>query len=106
MIEIDIQVPVGPHTHSVPEIVEQAVAAEALTVTMRSTLAQYPGSVHWHLKRGKERGTLEVTWWPNRSRLWLKVASGRSAEWIHGTACRLKFQIESDRQSCQLEKTP
>ena len=42
----------------------------------------YPGSRHWHYRRGRERGTLEITFWPAQRRLWLKVAAGRTSAWI------------------------
>ena len=44
---------------------------------MKGTLASFPNCVHWHWKRGKERGTLEITWWGKQDRLWFKVAAGR-----------------------------
>ena len=47
-----------------------------------STLAKYPGCTHWHLKRGMEQGTLEVTLWPSEGRLWASVQAGRAGEWI------------------------
>src|SRR4051794_41704257 len=56
-------------------VVESACASAGLTITMRGTLAAYPGCVHWHLKRGRERGTLEITWWPKTAELWFKVAT-------------------------------
>jgi len=95
MIDIEIKTSADPARASVPQVVEQAFAGEALIVTMRGTLAQYPGCIHWHVKRGKEPGTLEATWWPEQNRLWFKVATGRSADWIDKTAARLKTQIES-----------
>ena len=45
-------------------------------------LASYPGSSHWHISRPGLSGVLEVTWWPQRERFWLKVASNRDAVWI------------------------
>lgn len=95
MIDIEIQLSADVPRDSIPEIVEQALSAESLTITMRSTLVQYPGCVHWHLKRGKERGTLEATWWPQRNRLWVKVAPGCEGDWIAETTNRLKTLIES-----------
>ena len=31
-----------------------------------------------------ERGTLEVTLWPARRRLWMSVHANRGAEWVEG----------------------
>jgi hypothetical protein len=45
-------------------------------------LKTYPGSLHWHLTKPGQAGTLELTWWPKGQRLWAKVASNREAPWI------------------------
>ena len=45
-------------------------------------MAKYPGCTHWHLKKDRETGTLELTWWPARNRLWFKIATGRQADWM------------------------
>lgn len=68
-----------------PATLLEAIATElGLVVRLRSTLATYPGSIHWHFQRPGERGTLELTWWPSGGRLWLKVHPMRSAPWIEG----------------------
>ena len=95
MIEIALKVPDPVQSGSVPEIIERVCAAESLTITLRSTLAQYPNSLHWHLKLGNERGILEVTWWAQQNKLWFKVAAGRTGSWIDATAARLKQEIEA-----------
>ncbi len=62
--------------------VERAAEALGLTVTMKGTLKSYPGSIHWHFKRGGAKGVLEITVWPKQSRAWIAVQDGRKAEWI------------------------
>ncbi len=102
MVETDVKIPVefqsGQQTINVVEIVERSCGMEALTCTMKGTLAGYPGCVHWHWKKGKETGTLEISWWAQRKRLWFKVASGRGGSWIEETVVRLKRQIECELQ--------
>src|SRR3970040_3187122 len=61
---------------------ERAPKPRGLLTTQVTTLSKYPGSVHWHFKKGKGRGTLEATYWPERHRAWLSYRSGREAEWI------------------------
>jgi hypothetical protein len=34
------------------------------------------------LKKERERGTLELTWWPGKRRLWFKIQAGRTGDWI------------------------
>jgi hypothetical protein len=64
-------------------------------VTLCGTLKQYPGCVHWHLKHGADKGTLEITLWRAQRRVWFKVSSNRSAKWIELTMNNLKACIES-----------
>ena len=96
MTEEDIPLPDAVASAAVPEIVERACADAGLILTRKSTLASFAGCVHWHFKKGKERGTLEVTWWERGNRLWFKVASGRTGEWIAETLPRLTKCIKDD----------
>jgi hypothetical protein len=57
----EIAVPPDAQLLGAEEVIERCCEAAGLHVTMKGTVAAYPGSVHWHLKRGKEPGTLEVT---------------------------------------------
>jgi hypothetical protein len=83
--EIDIQTPVHVTSDKIVPAVDATAAVEGLTITMRGSLKAYPGSTHWHLKRGPGRGTLEITWWPERNRLWIKIHARRTAAWIDET---------------------
>ena len=94
MREMDLGVPPGCRADAIPRRIEEAIAAENLIVTQKSTLAHYPGCLHWHIKRGKERGVLEITWWEKENRLWFKIAAGRMADWIEATAAKLRALIE------------
>jgi hypothetical protein len=65
------------------------VAAAGLQITLETTLAGHPGSVHWHLRaQGERRGTLEFTWCPSRA--WLEVRASREAPWIDAAVARLQ----------------
>lgn len=92
MIEIEIHVP--RRVHSVPRLIEQICSLEGLEIALKGTLARYPGSVHWHFKKGKQPGTLEITWWERENRLWFKVAAGRRAGWIDVMLEPLQEKIE------------
>ncbi len=80
MIETPLLLP-GP-CESWAEQVEQIAGDLCLVVTMRGTLRKYPGSLHWHLKKGTLAGVLEVTVWPSESRAWVSNQSGRQGDWI------------------------
>lgn len=51
-------------------------------IVLESSLAKFPGSTHWHLRRGGATGTLEVTWWPRTDEFWVSFHSNREADWM------------------------
>jgi hypothetical protein len=95
MTEIDMNLPPNYSASDLPPIIERVCLAAGLTITHTTTLAQYPGSIHWHLKRGKQPGTLEITWWETKQRLWFKVAAGRTGEWMEELLPVLREGIEA-----------
>ena len=64
------------------EAVAEAAAMYSLQVASDGTLKSLPGSRHWHLKRPKEPGTLEITYCPNDGRLWVCYHSNRAGRWV------------------------
>ena len=95
MLEVELQIPTDAKSDSVDKFIEQVCSANNLTCTLKGTLASYPGCIHWHFKMGKQKGTLEITWWKSKNRLWFKVAKGRMGDWIDEDLAKLKKQIES-----------
>ena len=91
MIEVPLQVPADAKSDSVIRVVEQACNASGLTQTLKGTLASYPGCIHWHFKKDKQKGTLEITWWESENRLWFKIANGRAGKWIDEILPKLKI---------------
>ena len=94
MIEVELQIPADAISDSVVKVVEQVCKADGLTQALKGTLASCPGCVHWHFRKDKQKGTLEITWWELENRLWFKVAKGRTGEWIDEMLSKLKRQIE------------
>ncbi|MGH8102996.1 MAG: hypothetical protein ACREJQ_00570 [bacterium] len=95
MLEIDIQLSYGAVTRNVVRAVEQSCVAAGLTRHSRGALAKYPGCIHLHYRKGREPGTLEITFWPKQSRLWFKVHPRRRAPWMDFILPRLRASIES-----------
>lgn len=62
-------------------MVELFCAREGLSTTVKTTLKGVPGSVHWHFKKVAEPGTLEVTYSPLDSSLYISVHKNRRARW-------------------------
>ena len=97
MLEVEVRLASRVNPASVSRTVERLCRREGLTLTAKTTLAKYPGSVHWHFKMGKKPGTLEVTWWRPEGRLWFKVAGNRTGAWIEDTVAQLKSQLQRSR---------
>ena len=91
----EVAVPEGVDLEGAVGTVERCFGELGLRVAMKGTLAAHKGCVHWHLKRGKERGTLEVTLWPARRRAWLSVHANRGAAWIEETLGQLKHAVQA-----------
>lgn len=91
VIEIDLP----PESTLSETIIENCCAENKLDIALKGTLSKYPGCVHWHLKQGKQRGTLEVTWWPQQHRLWLSIQPGRTGEWVEEAAQSLKEKLNA-----------
>src|SRR5689334_1210295 len=89
MTEWKVPVENWSRSDSLERAVESACAELDLTATLKGTLAAYAGSTHWHWKRGRERGVLEITLWPAGRRLWISVQSGRTGYWTSQVAERL-----------------
>jgi len=76
-------------------IVDGFCREQALSITMKTTLSKYPGSIHWHIRSRSARGTLELTLWPQRGRAWFSMQDGRKGEWVMITAHRMKQTMEA-----------
>ena len=77
----EIAIAPGVPLAQVAQNIENFVEAAGLRVTTRTTLAEFPGSIHWHIKRGKEAGTLEATLFNRERRIGLNVRKGREGVW-------------------------
>ena len=93
MYERDVSLTGAVSAELVEQGVERACREMGLHIGMRDTLARYPGSIHWHVKRGSGRGTLEITFAPGPNRLWLAVHAGRKADWIDEALTTLPARI-------------
>ena len=95
MTEVELQIPANASSEHVIEVVENVCISHNLICARKGTLAGYPGSTHWHFKMGKQKGTLEITWWETKNRLWFKVAKGRTGDWMEQSTPVLKKKIEN-----------
>jgi len=94
MITAEVKLPSSVDHRRVERIVEQTCKARGLEMTMKTSLVSYPGSAHWHFKKGTARGTIEVTFWRDGKRLWISVHSNRAGSWTAGEMHELKSDLE------------
>jgi len=91
----DVDLPTGIAFADAARLVESRADAEGLRITLRGTLAQHPGSLHWHFKRGREPGTLEVTLLQSERCIRLAVHAGRVGPWTASVLERLASALEA-----------
>ena len=82
MQHIEIELPQGTNLSKAEKTIDATLAEVGLQVSLRGTLKKLPGCIHWHAKSPGQRGTLELTLWPQQRRTWISIQSGRAAEWI------------------------
>ena len=95
MIEIQVNCrDISPRRFArLSKTIDELAASHGLSITMKKPIAKSPGSIHWHLKKGRERGTLEVTLLPE-GRLWFSMHENRSAAWVLTIAREFKRKLE------------
>jgi hypothetical protein len=96
---IDIPLLDNADCQAVQSAIDNAICDLGLTITLLGTLKKFPGSVHWHVKDGRQPGTLEITLWPEEHRAWLTIQDGRTADWIDTCAATLIQVIEARLQA-------
>lgn len=95
MREIEIPMPSNPDFPAIARTIEEALVSNGLQITLKTTLGKYPGSTHWHIKNGKDKGILEITLWPSQTRAWFSIQSGRKADWIQPKIARLQRLLKT-----------
>jgi hypothetical protein len=95
-LEVDVAQIDGRRFSRLAQTIDELNAAHGLSIGMKGSLKKFPGSIHWHLKKGRERGTLEVTLLPAERRLWFSMHENRSAAWVMKVAREFKRKIEGE----------
>ena len=93
---LTVRVKLPPHADlaRVKGLVESTCRSRGLSGHVKTSLKSYPGSVHWHFKKGDERGVIEVTFWEGQRRLWINVHSNRTGPWTTDEVRGLKADLE------------
>jgi GT2 family glycosyltransferase len=93
LITIEVHSPTGGF-QKLEKTIEKSCKEYGLSLKLKSSLAKYPDSVHWHYKKGREPGTLEITFLKKEKRLWFSVQSKRKGPWIRSAISHLKAKFE------------
>ena len=94
MLEVKVRVPAGADLSQAERLIEACCADEGLSVTMRTSLRMYGDNVHWHFKKGEERGTLEITLLRAERGISFYVHDNRRGPWTKKAIGALKPAIE------------
>ena len=94
MQQVEFTVPSQADLTKTDALVERVCAAHGLHAALKGTLATYPGSIHWHYKKPKQKGTLELTLLRADRRIWASIHSNRGAPWIEASLSQLRAGIE------------
>jgi hypothetical protein len=94
MQEVEFTIPRRCDLANAARLIEEVCSGLGLNLAMKGTLATYPGCVHWHYKKQKEKGTLELTLLPSDKRIWASVHTGRRAPWIEILLPRVQRAVE------------
>ena len=73
--------------------IEEACLQAGLSLSMKGSLKQLPVNTHWHFKLGKERGVLELTFFPDSYELIFSVHDNRKGEWQDSVITRLREML-------------
>jgi len=94
MEQIEFNVPGRRDLKNADALIERVCAGHGLQVAMKGSLATYPGSIHWHYKKPKQKGTLELTLLRSQRRIWAAIHTNRNAPWIEELLPRIRAGIE------------
>jgi hypothetical protein len=62
--------------------VEEVAAKYSLTCSLKGSLKTKEANTHWHFKKLKQRGVLEITLYPANNEITLSFHDNRKGEWI------------------------
>ena len=95
MTEIEFDVPQSSNLRGAAALIEKACQECGRRVSTRFSQQQYPGCIHWHVKRGIQVGTLELTLCETKRRIWASVKDNRRAPWMDEALPQVKEAVET-----------
>lgn len=74
--------------------VEKACSSMGLQLTMKGSLKSLASNIHWHYKKARQPGVLEITLMMNENKLILTCKKNRNGEWIGRATDELKAALK------------
>jgi hypothetical protein len=65
MLEVEFSVPRKCDLKAAERLIEGVCTRRGLQIAMKGSQSKFPGCIHWHFKREKQKGTLELTLFPH-----------------------------------------
>jgi hypothetical protein len=96
MRHLELVLPANLKDSDVLRAIDRAIRACGLQTGLRGSLQKHPGCTHWHTKLPRQRGTLEITYWPLQRRAWFTIQAGRNAPWIKDMIPTLAAAIQRE----------
>jgi len=87
------EVKINPVKKVTAASIEKACKDIGLDITMRTELKSIDANAHWHLKKGKEKGVLEITLMLLTGEVILSCKDNRGGDWIEGAIYQLKKDL-------------
>jgi hypothetical protein len=72
---------VGMDAEEIKSKISDVIRKHGLNTASLHTLKSIPGSIHWHVKKGKEKGLLEITYVSKQKQVWVDIHDNRRSDW-------------------------
>jgi hypothetical protein len=76
-----------------PKLIEETCAGMNLHTSMKGSTKTLPPNIHWHFKKDKAKGVLEITLLLNANEVILSCKENRKADWVIGAMKELKEEF-------------
>ena len=79
------------------QLIEKFCAKTDLRLTMKGSLKTLPPNIHWHFKKGAQKGVLEITLLKENGKLIFFVHKNRKGGWERQATIELKVLINKTK---------
>jgi hypothetical protein len=77
-------------------VIERVALGLRLEMAIRTNLKSHPTAIHWHFRRPRTTGTLEITYDPISRQAWFSTRPGRTKAWVYEAMQAISAEINSN----------